>query len=286
MKLVVLGAAGQLGQVMTAQARRQHTVVAWTRAEADITKPEVLAAALAAESPDAVINCAAYARVDEAEDEPENVFAINAWAIRDLARLATAQGFALVHYSTDFVFDGLDASPRHETDPVNPRGVYATSKLTGEWFAAETPAHYILRVESLFGGPAAKSSVDVLLNGLRAGREVRAFADRTVTPSFVTDVADATLSLLERRAAHGLYHCVNSGHTTWVDLTHELARLVGRPSSLVTPVNMAGLSMRVPRPLHAALANDKLRAAGIEMPGWQDALARYVTNTQSAVPRA
>ncbi|MBP8273750.1 MAG: NAD(P)-dependent oxidoreductase, partial [Acidobacteria bacterium] len=177
MKIAVLGAGGQLGQVMAQRAARAHQVTTWTRTELDITRPDALRAALTAAAPDAVINCAAFARVDEAEDAPVEAFAANALALRDLARLSQDLGFTLTHYSTDFVFDGVHIEPHRETDPPNPSGVYATSKLVGEWFAAEAPRHFVLRVESLFGGAGAKSSVDVLLSGLRAGREVRAFAD-------------------------------------------------------------------------------------------------------------
>jgi dTDP-4-dehydrorhamnose reductase len=276
MKIVVLGAGGQLGRAMVQHVTRDHNVVAWTRADVDITNPDALGAALRTATPEAVINCAAFARVDEAEDAPAEALAANAWAVRDLARLSRAMHFTLMHYSTDFVFDGVESAPRRETDSVNPRGVYATSKLIGEWFAAEAPREYVLRVESLFGGDRTKSSVDVLLQGLRTGQDVRAFADRTVSPSFVDDVARVSLEMLTRSVAFGLYHCVNTGTTTWLELTQELARLAGVSDAGITPVNMAGLTMRVPRPLHAALSNDKLRAAGIEVPTWQDALARYV----------
>jgi len=276
-KVVVLGAGGQLGQVVAARAAAHgHDVLAWARRDGDVTQPAALGAALAAAKPDAVFNCAAYARVDEAEDEPLQAFAANAWALRELARLSRRHAFTLIHYSTDFVFDGIAPGPHRETDTPNPRGVYASSKLVGEWFAAEAPAHYILRVESLFGGPAQKSSVDLLLSGILAGREVKAFADRSVSPSFVVDVAEASLALVERRSAFGLYHCVNSGSTNWLELTETLARLAGRTDAAITPVKMAGLAMRVPRPLNAALSNDKLRAAGVAMPSWQDALARYI----------
>lgn len=277
MTVVVLGAGGQLGSAMSALATaRGYSVSGWTRREADITAPGALAEQLRAVAPAVVFNCAAYARVDEAEDEPVAALAANAWALRDLARLSRTLGFTLVHYSTDFVFEGNEPNPRVETDVTNPRGVYATSKLLGERFAAETPAHYILRVESLFGGAVGKSSIDWIIKSLIEGREVRAFADRTVSPSYVEDVATASLALVERRADFGLYHCVNSGHTTWDAMAREVARLLHRPETLVAPVQMAGLSMRVPRPLMAALSNAKLRAAGVDMPTWQDALARFV----------
>ena len=151
------------------------------------------------------------------------------------------------------------------------------SKLVGEWLAAEAPRHYVLRVESVFGGPKAKSSIDRILDGLLAGKEVRAFVDRTVTPSYVVDVVAATAALLANGQPYGLYHCVNSGWTTWAGLARELARMVGLPNAHITEVPLADAGLAVPRPKFAALSNAKLAAAGIAMPTWQDALQRHVT---------
>ncbi|MBW8868459.1 MAG: NAD(P)-dependent oxidoreductase, partial [Acidobacteria bacterium] len=226
--------------------------------------------------PKCIINCSAFAQVDEAEDAPLAALAVNAIAVRSLARIAADLNAVLVHYSTDFVFDGLTSGAHTEELAPNPSGVYATSKLLGEWFAAETPRHYVLRVESLFGGATPKSSVDTLLSGILEGKLVTAFSDRTVSPSYVVDVADATLAIIERQIPYGLYHCVNSGSTTWDVLTRELAKLAGRPNAVINTARMADLDMRVRRPLNAAMSNEKLRTAGIPMPTWQDALARHV----------
>ncbi len=277
MKIVVLGAAGQLGGAMLdAAVAAGHTTTGLTRRDVDLTDTAALTTRLTAEAPDALINCAAFSQVDQAEDAPVDALAVNAMAVRTLARVASDLGATLVHYSTDFVFDGTIDGPNAEDRAPHPSGVYATSKLLGEWFAAETPRHYILRVESLFGGATPKSSVDALLNGILEGRLVTAFSDRTVTPSYVVDVATATLKIIERAIPYGLYHCVNSGNTTWEALTRELASLANRPDAAISTARMADLSMRVRRPLNAALSNHKLRAAGVEMPTWQDALARHV----------
>ncbi len=276
MKIVVLGAGGQLGGAMSACAAGRHEVTALRRAEADITAPAALRRSLTDAAPDCIINCAAYAQVDEAEDEPEAAFAANALALRSLARIANDIGAVLVHYSTDFVFDGTETGPNREERAPSPSGIYATSKLVGEWFAADAARHYVLRVESLFGGATAKSTIDRLLDGIVAGRPVTAFSDRTVSPSYVVDVARATLSLVEQSVPCGVYHCVNSGATTWVALTQELARLAGRPDAHIATTRMADLQMRVRRPLNAALSNARLVAAGVPMPTWQDALARHV----------
>lgn len=275
-RAVVLGAGGQLGRALAAKAAESLDVSAWTRADFDVTDTPALRRRLNAAAPDIIFNCSAWARVDEAEDDPVAALAVNAWAVRDLARIATERGWTLVHFSSDFVFDGIAPGPYDESTAPNPRGAYASSKLMGEWFASDAPRHYVLRVESLFGGPVAKSTIDGVYSALMANREVRAFADRTVSPSYVHDVAGAAIALATGTAPFGLYHCVNSGQTTWLNVAGELARLTGRPETLITPVTFAGLALKVPRPLHAALSNAKLRAAGIVMPTWQDALARHV----------
>jgi dTDP-4-dehydrorhamnose reductase len=139
----------------------------------------------------------------------------------------------------------------------------------------------VLRVESLFGGARAKSSVDKILAGIMSGSEVRAFVDRTVSPSFVADVIAATRRLLETGAPAGLYHCVNSGHTTWSGLAREIARLAGRPDAHIVDVPMRDAGLLASRPQYAALSNDKLARAGVVMPTWQDALGRYIATRLS-----
>jgi dTDP-4-dehydrorhamnose reductase len=137
-----------------------------------------------------------------------------------MARTARDLGSVLVHYGSDFVFDGGATRPYVETDPPNPQSVYATSKLLGEWFAADYPRGYVLRVESLFGGVGAssrKGSLYGIVNALKTGAVPRVIGDRTVSPTFVIDAARATLDIVERQPGPGLYHCVNGGHPTWLE---------------------------------------------------------------------
>jgi dTDP-4-dehydrorhamnose reductase len=252
--------------------------VARTRSELDVGQASALAETIRSVVPDAIINCAAYTDVDGAERDPVAALAANAWPLRTLARLATEIDASLIHFSTDFVFDGETSQPYPEEATPNPRGAYAASKLLGEWLAAETPKHHVLRVESLFGGPRAKSSVDKLLGQIRSNTAAPAFVDRVVSPSYVADVVAATRAILAGGVPYGLYHCVNSGWTTWADLARELARLAGRPDAPIVEVRMADVKLVAPRPRFAALSNAKLTGAGVAMPTWQDALARYVTS--------
>jgi dTDP-4-dehydrorhamnose reductase len=275
MRIAITGAGGQLGQTFVARLSGRHEVLAFTRRDIDVAHHDQVMRRIGDAQPDVILNCAAYTAVDQAEDDATGALAANAFAVRSLARAAVDVGATLVHYSTDFVFDGEASAPYTEADTAAPRSVYAQSKLLGEWFARDVPRHYVLRVESLFGGPHPRSSIDRIIDGVLEGRESRVFVDRVVTPSYVEDVAAATERLLEGDAAPGLYHCVNTGHATWHEVGLEIARALGRPAQLV-PVRVADVPMRAPRPRYCALSNEKLRAAGAEMPTWQDAIARYL----------
>ena len=278
MKALVIGAAGQLGAATVERLKSApdtFDVIALTRAEVDLADSRAVRDAVLGAKPDVILNCAAYNNVDGAEDDPRPALDVNAFAPRVLAEAAEEIGATFVHYSTDFVFDGKGSQPYTEADPARPQSVYGSSKLLGEWFAAQAPKHYVLRVESLFGGTYVRSSIDKIISTILGGEDTRVFVDRIVTPSYVDDVITATLGLIDAGAPHGLYHCVNSGETTWYDLAREIARLLDRTPSLVA-VKVADVPMRAKRPQYCALSNRKLAAAGIAMPAWQDALRRYL----------
>src|SRR5204862_2151696 len=150
-RIAVFGARGQLGAAVAEECAGSHEVVSFGRGDLDITDDAAIAATMARVRPDAIVNGVAYTDVDGSEDHPIDALNSNAFAVRALARAAQQVGASLVHYSTDFVFDGRASQPYREDHPVNPRGVYAASKMLGEWFAVDAPRAYVLRVESLFG---------------------------------------------------------------------------------------------------------------------------------------
>ena len=278
MRIAVVGARGQLGGAIVHECSGSHETIPLGRAELDVTSDAQVAETLERIRPEAIVNCAAYTQVDAAEDHPVDALNANAFAVRALACAADRLGAAFVHYSTDFVFDGTASTPYQEDDPPGPRSVYAASKLLGEWFARDAPRAYVLRVESLFGSAprmAAKGSVAGILNTIRAGGSPKVFEDRTISPTYVVDAAHATRRLLETGAPAGVYHCVNTGSCTWLEFARELARALNNAPTL-TPVRIADMALRAQRPRYCALSNEKLRRAGIDMPTWQDALARYV----------
>jgi len=279
MRIAVVGARGQLGAAVVGEFMPSHEVTALGRADLDITEGAAVDAAMTRLRPEIIVNCAYNGDVDAAEDHPVEALQANAFGVRALARAASASGAALVHYSSDFVFDGTAGRPYTEDDRPNPRSVYAVSKMLGEWFANDAPRAYVLRVESLFGrapnGPPPKGSVAAILKTMVEGGEPKVFEDRTVSPTYVLDAARATRQLVEAGAASGVYHCVNSGHCTWLEFARELARQLGIEPRL-TPVRMADVPLRAARPQYCALSNEKLASIGIVIPSWQDALHRYL----------
>jgi dTDP-4-dehydrorhamnose reductase len=279
MRIAVISPRGQLGAAVVHECRPHHDVIPLDRAAVDVTDGAAVLRVLADVKPEAVINCSGYNAVDLAEQAPADAFAVNSFAVRALARAANELGATLVHYSSDFVFDGKTPRPLLESDRPNPKSAYAMSKLLGEWFAEDAGAAYVLRVESLFDrapdGPPAKGTVAGIVNTLRGGGCPKVFRDRTVSPTSVVDAAVATRTLLEKGAPHGLYHCVNSGACTWLEFATEAARLLGVEPRFDV-VNFADVRLPAARPQYCALSNAKLAAAGAPMPAWQEALARAI----------
>jgi dTDP-4-dehydrorhamnose reductase len=277
-RVLVTGASGQLAAFIV-QAFADRQVVALTRSSLDVTDPDAVARTVADTAPDLIVNCAAFNDVDGAEDRASDALAINALAVRTLARAAEAVGATLVHYSSDFVLNSDRAEPHDEDVRPAPRGVYASSKLLGEWFALEAPRAYVLRVESLFGSPSGwtgrRGTLDHIVDGIQQGRDVRVFTDRIVSPSYSKDVAAATRHVVTSVAPTGLYHCANDGHASWYEVAKEAAAILGIEPRLV-PITVDQMPLRAPRPRYCALSTRKLAATGFAMPTWRDALRRWL----------
>lgn len=281
----VVGAGGRLGSAIV-QAFADRRVIAHTHNTLDITDSAAVMNAVQAAAPAVIINCAAFNRVDDAEDRPADAFAVNALAVRTLARAAEAADAVFVHYGSDFVFDGDSPYPYDEDARPSPRSTYGLSKLLGDWLALDAPRGFVLRVESLFGAARGwrgrRGSLDEIVQALEAGRTAKVFTDRVVSPSYVEDIARATKHLIDADAVPGLYHCVNSGQATWHDVAEEAARILGVVPRL-DPITLDSCQLKAPRPRFCALANRKLAAAGFAMPSWNDALSRWLASRESDV---
>jgi len=281
MRVLITGARGLLGAAIVREFR-EADVHAFGHDQLDVADEAAVTDAVETTRPDIVINCAAYNDVDRAEQEADAALRANALGVLALARAARGAGAVLVHYGTDFVFDGETDRPYTEEDPPNPRSLYAASKLLGDWFATDATRAYVLRVDSLFGHPgsdgARRGSLATIVDRIRSGAEVPVFIDRTVSPSYTTDVAHATRAVVGHAVAPGVYHCVNAGVASWAQIAEEAARLMGLPLRM-KPLTLESAKLPAPRPRYCALSPAKLAAAGIVMPTWQDALKRYLSQS-------
>jgi dTDP-4-dehydrorhamnose reductase len=280
MKTIVIGAAGQLGSDLV--PRLTGTVISATRSDSDITDRQSIAAFLATHMPDVVINCAAYNLVDKAETDPDPAFAVNAWAVRNLAKICRHIGAKLVHISTDYVF-GLDRdriTPLAESDAPGPLSAYGTSKLAGEYMVRTfAPKHLIVRTCGLYGvrgsGGKGGNFVETMLRLAAAGKPLKVVGDQRCTPSTTADVAAAIAALITHDAS-GIAHITNSGDCTW----HEFAAEIFRQSKItadLSPTTSAVYAAPAHRPTYSVLANNALAKLGIApLRPWQEALSAYL----------
>jgi dTDP-4-dehydrorhamnose reductase len=277
---VVLGARGTLGQTLVEELPGLGYALAATpaRAECDIRDGAAVRALLARVRPAVIFNAAAYTNVDRAESEGDLAYEVNALAVEDLARAAAAAGAALVHYSTDFVFDGERERPYDEFDPPSPLGLYARSKVAGERLAAAATARlYVLRVGCLYGR-GGRNFPSTIVRRLRAGETVRADRDRLATPTWVRDVARVSAALA-RTEHFGLYHCTAQGETSWSNFARFAADELGVPQTHVEPLSSSALALPAARPRRAILDNRMLRLRGLDtMPPWQDGARAYIAS--------
>jgi dTDP-4-dehydrorhamnose reductase len=283
MRVAVLGAAGQLGRDLCSPSRLPGTVVPLTRAEIDLEKPDTIAAYLAGDRPDVLVNCAAYNFVDKAEADPAPAFAANGLGVRLLAQACAAAGVKLVHVSTDYVF-GLDATraePFSEADAPGPVSAYGLSKLVGEYAVrAAHPDNLVVRTCGLYGvwgsGGKGGNFVETMLRVASQGKPLKVVNDQRCTPSYTADVADA-IGVLLRIGASGLYHVTNAGSCTWYEFAAEIFRQAGVNADL-SPITSEQFGAPARRPPYSVLSNAKLAAASVlgGLQSWQDALGAYL----------
>jgi dTDP-4-dehydrorhamnose reductase len=276
----VTGAAGMLGSdVLLAGERAGHELVGLGRAELDITDADAVDAAFAGVRPDAVLNCAAWTDVDGAESHREQAHAVNADGAGNLALAAAAAGVALVHVSSDYVFDGqapraADDSPRAyvESDATGPRSVYGTSKLMGERLVlGASPRHAVVRSSWLFGVGGANFAATMLR--LADEREaVQVVTDQIGCPTWTGHLAPALLGLVERGLA-GLVHLAGAGYVSWNGYAVEIFRQA-ELGCRVEPVTTVDMPRPAPRPAWSALESQ--RDDVLPLPPWQDGVAGYL----------
>ncbi|HYD77485.1 dTDP-4-dehydrorhamnose reductase [Ramlibacter sp.] len=295
MKILLFGARGQVGWQLQRSLSVLGEVVALDRRSAalcgDLSDIEGVAATVAAVAPDVVVNAAAYTAVDRAEDEPELAFAINAQACEAIARAAARCGAWVVHYSSDYVYDGSGERPWRESDPTGPLGAYGRSKLAGdEAVARENPRHLVLRTSWVFdswGRNFARS----ILEAAATRDELTIVADQWGAPTRAALIADVTAHVLrslrqrgEDPSLAGVYHLAAAGFTTWHGyalLLLQEAQRVGLPlratPDRVRPIPSRDYPVRAARPANSRLDTTRLRETfGLSLPPWQDGVRAVI----------
>ena len=257
---MITGAAGQLGtDLVQAATARGDEVVAVDHQRLDITDASAVSAFVQAESPDTIINCAAWTAVDNCESDADRAQLVNAAAVEYLASAADAAGAHLLQISTDYVFDGTKVGAYVESDATNPQSVYGASKLGGEQAAAE---HTIARI-SWVCGEHGNNMVKTILR-LAGEHDTLSFVDdQRGHPCFTADLAPKLLDLAEARAG-GIFHVTNQGAVSWFEFAQEVLRASGADPERVSPIATADLqpARPAPRPANSVLDNGRLVAEG------------------------
>ena len=291
MRCALIGVTGQLGFDLARTFDLPGELVRLTHADLDLLEPDAAPRVLREVRPTHVVNAAAYNQVDRAEDERERAFALNADAVGTLAQTCQALGATLVHFSTDYVFDGNRTTPYTEDDAPQPLSVYAASKLAGERLAREhCPRAYVIRVCGLYGVAQSATAgrtnfVETMLRLAGAGQAIRVVRDQVLAPSYTLDIAPKVWRLLAR-GGPGLYHLTNAGQTSFYDFAREIFRLSGLTPAL-TPVTAAEYGARARRPPYSVLARTRLAALREDdLRPWQPALAAYLREraTRASAP--
>ena len=288
MRILLLGGSGQVGHALQVGNPFAGDLVAATRRDCDLTDISGLRKLLRRVRPDVIVNAAAYTAVDKAESDSETCFAVNATAPGVMASEAAALGAKLVHYSTDYVFDGTKAGPYNEDDPTGPRNVYGASKLAGERAIAEAGCEFlILRTSWVYSNYGA----NFLKTMLRLGAErpdLRIVADQHGAPTSAEAIAEATIRILKNIAAgfwvRGVFHMTAAGATTWHGFASAIfARAAGKTPVLV-PITTAEYPTPAARPVNSVLSNDKFAAAfGFRLPHWDEQLAAVMAAREAEV---
>jgi dTDP-4-dehydrorhamnose reductase len=290
MKIVVTGSTGQVGRELCQVLPALGEVVAWDRTQADLESPAAVVARLAHERPAVIINAAAYTAVDKAEQEPERAMLINATAVAAIAAEAHRQNAILVHYSTDYVFDGEAHGRYRETDSTGPLSVYGTSKLAGEQAIAQSGCRaYVFRTSWVYATHGS-NFLRTMLRLAAERDELAVVADQHGAPTSAGLIARITADVLSRCAPtppipFGLYHLVPSGETTWhgyASFLLDAARTAGMPVRVdpgrIKPLTTAEYPTAARRPANSRLCTEKLEAAlARKLPRWEDAVHAAVS---------
>lgn len=282
---LVVGAAGMLGTDLVSTVQRAgHDVTAWDLPDIDITDSQQVMNQV--RGFDVVANTAAWTAVDAAEEKEAQAFQVNAVGPQNLARACAASNATLVHVSTDYVFDGAATQPYTEDAPLAPRSAYGRTKAAGEWaVAANVAKHYIVRTAYLYGahGP---NLVKTFLRLAEERDTITAVTDQYIQPTWVVDLADGIVRLVDNNAPYGAWHGTGSGQTTVRGLAQAIFSGIGLDPERVGPTTLGAYPSPTPRPSYSVLSHQRWFDAGIApLPDWQESLVNYLEVAATSAAR-
>jgi dTDP-4-dehydrorhamnose reductase len=280
-KTLILGSTGQLGSACVEVFRNAgHDVIPTSHSDVEVTEWQSVRKSFEHSRPDAAVNCAAYVRVNDAEDHPEEAFRVNAIGALHVARACASLNALCVYVSTDYVFDGALSRPYTEEDACRPLNVYGTSKLAGEYLVRQDSLRWlIVRMASLFGKGGARGKggnfVDAIVKSARAGHPIRVVDDVKMSPTYALDAAKA-IECLVSEGEMGLFHLANAGSCTWFEFARRILEVAGL-ATVPEPISSAEYPMKASRPRNSSLTSTRLpRKARAFLRSWKDALAAYL----------
>lgn len=275
--ILVVGASGQLGKEFCEYLTSDGIpFVGKGSKELDITVLDDVAEVVGRYNVDVIVNCAAYTNVDQSEVESRKAFDTNSYGVLNLSYVASLYGIELLHFSTDYVFDGKSDGSYSEVDRTNPLSVYGRSKLDGEEVAALCDKSYVVRVSNLFGSHGDNFISKVTRRVLSSRELVGVVDDQISSPTYTYDAVIASMKLLESKK-YGVYHLTNSGHCSRYDLAEYALDRIGL-GGRIYPTKTDNDSGGATRPLRTVLRSDKLyQVIGYQLPDWRDAVDRYLS---------
>lgn len=284
MNILVTGANGQLGNcIRNAASDSDDNYIFTDVAELDITNAAAVASMVKDCGVNVIVNCAAYTNVDRAESDADFAELLNATAVRNLAEAANANGVTLIHVSTDYVFGGSHGNtPRTESEPANPTGVYGLTKLHGEQAIADSGVKALIFRTAWLYSEHGKNFVKTMLNLTATKPELKVVFDQCGTPTYAQDLADAIVSVITNRrfeGNEGIYHYSNEGVCSWFDFTKAIAEIAGNTECDIQPCHSDEFPSPVTRPSYSVLDKTKFKQTfGLCVPYWTDSLKTCIKN--------
>lgn len=281
MKILLLGHKGMLGSDLLAKLSTDHEVVGMDKEEIDIVSTSECKAAIKEIEPNIVINAAAYTNVDGCETAKDECFAVNAEAVKNIAEACRNKNIHIIHFSTDYVFDGTARQPYKEDHPYNPINTYGDSKLAGERYLRSLSDNYILIRTAWLYGVKGKNFVQAILDKAKTTNKLTVVDDQTGSPTYSKDLAAAVDILIEKKAK-GIFHVTNRGSCSWYQFAVKILRESGLDNIEVTPIKSDQLQRPAKRPSYSVLSMQRfVETTGKTMQPWQLALQDYLESVKT-----